>query len=195
MNATHAESRLARPRLQKSLVLCALVLVGLSTGAALAGYLGSGKFPSRYLDWRFFGTTSYNGSYTTPSNSAMSKWTSTTDLQFTKITGNNWDIAQNVGTYGATGWAGLAYICATNGACSNSSAYNGTYSYCVAYENRTYQDSYSSTYRQAVATHEAGHCVSLAHNNTSSSIMYTYISSTGVTNPNTGDRNDVNARY
>ena len=48
---------------------------------------------------------------------------------------------------------------------------------------------------RAVATHEAGHCVSLAHNNNTSSVMYTYISSTGVTNPNSGDRNDVNRRY
>lgn len=195
MKATHAEPRLQRSRLHKSLVLCTLILVGFSTGAALAGYLGSGKFPTRFLDWRFFGTTSYNGSYTSPVNASMSTWTSTTDLSFTKITGNNWDIAQYVSTFGSTGWAGLAYICSTNGACSNSSAYNGTFSYCIAYENRTYMDSYSYTFRRAVSTHEAGHCVSLAHNNNTSSIMYTYISSTGVTSPNSGDRNDVNARY
>jgi len=175
--------------------LLVLVLLGLSAGTALAGYLGSGSFPSRYLSWRFFGTTSYNGSYTSPVSAGMSTWTSATDLSFSTTGGGNWDIAQYVSTFGNTGWAGLAYICATNGACSNQSAYNGTYSYCIAYENRTYQDGYSYTFRRAVATHEAGHCVSLAHNGNTSSVMYTYISSTGVTYPNSGDRSDVNAKY
>ena len=182
-------------RFKRTTALFVLVLLGLSTGAAMAGYLGSGRFNSRFLDWRFFGTTSANGSYTSPVAAAMSRWTSTTDLQFSQIGGNNWDIAQYVSNFGSTGWAGLAYICATNGACNTSSALNNTYSYCIAYENRRYQDGYSQTFRQAVSGHEAGHCVSLAHNNTTSSIMYTYISSTGVTNPNSGDRSDVNARY
>lgn len=180
---------------QRTLVLFVLALLGLSAGAAMAGYLGSGSFPTRFLDWRFFGTSSYNGSYISPVRAGMSRWTSTTDLSFTEIGGNNWDIAQYVDSFGSTGWAGLAYICATNGACSNSSAYNGTFDYCIAYENRTYMDGYSYTRRQAVSTHEAGHCVSLAHNNNTSSVMYTYISSTGVTNPNSGDRSDVNRRY
>lgn len=183
------------PRLRRAVILFVVAALGLCAGAATAGYLGSGKFSSRFLDWRFFGTTSANGSYTSPVGAAMSKWTSTTDLQFSQISGNNWDIAQYVGVFGSTGWAGLAEICNFSGQCSNSSAWNSTYSYCIAYENRTYMDGYSYSRRQAVSGHEAGHCVSLAHNNTSSSIMYTYISSTGVTNPNTGDRNDVNARY
>ncbi|MEM7585494.1 MAG: matrixin family metalloprotease [Acidobacteriota bacterium] len=182
-------------RLQRMTVLFALVLIGLSTGAAMAGYLGSGRFNTRFLDWRFFGTTSANGSYTSPVGAAMSRWTSTTDLQFRQIGGNNWDIAQYVSNFGSTGWAGLAYICATNGACNNSSAWNNTFNYCIAYENRFYMDGYSQSRRQAVSGHEAGHCVSLAHNNNTSSIMYTFISSTGVTNPNSGDRSDVNARY
>lgn len=186
---------IARKGFGKAVVIFALALVGLSAGAALAGYLGSGYFPTRYLDWRFFGTTYYNGSYTSPVGASMSTWTSTTDLQLSQIGGSNWDIAQYVSTFGSTGWAGLAYICATTGACNNSSAWNNTYYYCIAYENRTYQDGYSYTFRQAVAGHEAGHCVSLAHNGNSSSIMYTYISSTGVTSPNSGDRADVNARY
>lgn len=182
-------------RFQRTVALCTLILVGLSTGAVLAGYLGSGQFPTRFLSWRFFGTTSYNGSYTSPVSAGMSTWTSTTDLSFSQTTGGNWDIAQYVSTFGSTGWAGLAYICATNGDCNTSSALNSTYSYCIAYENRTYQDGYSYTFRRAVSTHEAGHCVSLAHNSNSSSVMYTYISSTGVTSPNSGDRSDVNARY
>ena len=180
---------------KKTVSLFVVALLGLSAGVALAGYLGSGKFPSRFLSWRFFGTTSANGSYTSPVGAGMNTWTSTTDLSFSQTSSDSWDIAQYVSTFGNTGWAGLAYICATNGACSNQSAYNGTYDYCIAYENRTYQDGYSSTFRRAVATHEAGHCVSLAHNNTTSSVMYTYISSTGVTSPNSGDRSDVNAKY
>lgn len=176
----------------KAVALLTIALVGLSAGAALAGYLGSGYFPTRYLDWAHIGT---GGSYTSPINAAMSKWTSTTDLQFTKIYTNYWDIAQYVSYQGATGWAGLAYICSTNGYCNNSTAWNSTYSYCVAYENQTYQDGYSSTCKQAVAGHEAGHCVSLAHNSNTSSIMYTYVASTCDTTPNSGDISDVNARY
>lgn len=182
-------------RLKRNVALLAIVIMGASAGAAMAGYLGSGKFPTRFLSWRFFGTTSANGSYTSPVGAGMSTWTSTTDLSFSQTSGNGWDIAQYVGTFGNTGWAGLAYICATNGSCNTTSALNGTYSYCIAYENRTYQDGYSYTFRRAVATHEAGHCVSLAHNNNTSSVMYTFISSTGVTSPNSGDRSDVNARY
>ena len=181
--------------LKRATALFLVALLGLSSGAALAAYLGAGDFPTRFLSWRFFGTTSFNGSYTSPVAAGMNTWTNTTDLSFSQTGGGNWDIAQYVSTFGATGWAGLAYICATNGACNNSSAWNNTYSYCIAYENRTYQDSYSYTFRRAVATHEAGHCVSLAHNNNTSSVMYTFISSTGVTNPNSGDRSDVNARY
>ncbi|MCG8455768.1 MAG: hypothetical protein MI919_05760 [Holophagales bacterium] len=182
-------------RASPGLVIAVVAVLGLSAGASMAAYLGSGDFPTRFLDWRFFGTTSFNGSYISPVRSGMNTWTNTTDLQFREIGGNNWDIAQYVSTFGATGWAGLAYICATNGACSNPSAWNNTYSYCIAYENRTYQDGYNSTFRRAVSTHEAGHCVSLAHNNNTSSVMYTFIASTGVTNPNSGDRNDVNRRY
>ena len=181
--------------LKGAVILLVIAITGLSAGAAMAGYLGAGDFPTRFLSWGFFGTTSANGSYTTPVAQAMSTWTSTTDLQFSQTGGDNWDIAQYVENFGNNGWAGLAYICATNGACNNSTAWNSTFSYCIAYENRYYQDGYNSTFRRAVATHEAGHCVSLAHNSNTSSVMYTYISSTGVTNPNSGDRSDINRRY
>lgn len=180
---------------KRTLVLFVIALMGLSAGVAMAGYLGSGDFPTRFLSWRFFGTTSANGSYTSPVAAGMSTWTSTTDLSFSQTSSNNWDLAQYVSTFGNTGWAGLAYICATNGSCNNSNAWNNTFDYCIAYENRTYQDGYNYTFRRAVATHEAGHCVSLAHNNNTSSVMYTFISSTGVTSPNSGDRSDVNRRY
>ena len=183
------------PVAKRATALFLIALLGLTSGAALAGYLGSGDFPTRFLDWQFFGTTYYNGSYTSPVGAGMSTWTSTTDLSFSQVSNGAWDIAQYVSSFGSTGWAGLAYICATNGSCNNSSAWNNTFSYCIAYENRTYMDSYSYTFRRAVSTHEAGHCVSLAHNSNTSSVMYTYISSTGVTNPNSGDRSDVNARY
>ena len=176
---------------KRTLTFFVIALLGLSAGAAMAGYLGAGDFPTRFLSWRYYGTSSYFS----PVNAGMNTWTNTTDLSFSRTSGGNWDIAQYVSYNGNTGWAGLAYICSTNGACNNSSAWNNTFSYCIAYENRTYQDGYSYTFRRAVATHEAGHCVSLAHNNNTSSVMYTYISSTGVTNPNSGDRNDVNRRY
>lgn len=184
-----------RVRNRRLIAIVAIAAIGLSTGAALAGYLGSGQFPTRFLSWRFFGTTSANGSYTSPVGTGMSTWTSTTDLQFSQTGGNNWDIAQYVANFGATGWAGLAYICDVFGRCNNPSAWNSTFNYCIAYENRYYQDGYSFNRRRAVATHEAGHCVSLAHNNNTSSVMYTFVSSSGVFNPNSGDRNDVNSRY
>ena len=180
---------------KKVVAIFAIALVGLSTGAAFSAYLGSGQFPTRFLSWRFFGTTSANGSYTSPASSGMNTWTNTTDLSFSQTGGNGWDIAQYVSNFGNTGWAGLAYICDVFGRCNNSSAWNSTFSYCIAYENRYYQDGYSFSFRRAVATHEAGHCVSLAHNNNTSSVMYTFVASTGVFNPNSGDRNDVNRRY
>ena len=62
MSRKHVGSPFQRPRLRRAMALATLVLIGFSTGAAMAGYLGSGDFPTRFLSWRFYGTTSANGS-------------------------------------------------------------------------------------------------------------------------------------
>ncbi|MEM8932443.1 MAG: matrixin family metalloprotease [Acidobacteriota bacterium] len=180
---------------RRSLIVALAITLGLTAGSAFANFLGSGKFNSRFLNWQFYGTTSYNGSYTGPMQSAMNTWTNNTDVNFTRVYNGNWQIAQHVTNFGATGWNGLAYICGTNGACNNSSAWNSTYWYCIARENRYYHDSRNYTWRQAIGTHEAGHCLSLAHTNSTADVMYTWITNTARTSLSSHDRNDVNNRY
>lgn len=190
------ETKLSSTRVKKALAICVIALVGLTTGAVFANYLGNGRFPTRNLDWRFFGTTSANGSYTSPVAAGMSHISSQTDVNFSQISNNNWDIAQYVANWGASGWLGYAYICNTSGVCDNPTAWNGpTTWYCIARENRYYLDSRGYNGRRAVSTHEAGHCLSLAHTNSTNDVMYTYIASTEKTTLSSVDRSDINARY
>lgn len=176
---------------RRRLVLTAFVVcvVTFTAGAAVAQYLGNGYFPTRNLAWAQAGVTT---NYTSPANDGMANWTSTTDLNFTKTSSSNWDIRVYPYNFGATQWAGLAYICSTS-TCNNSTAWNQTFYYCDAYLNHYWTGSQSYSVKRNTVMHEVGHCVSLAHRNTTSSIMYP--SQQTVTTPNSYDRSLVNARY
>lgn len=180
---------------RRTLVLVLVVLVGFTSGAWAADYLGSGQHSSRFLNWNYFGVTSYNGSYISRATTAMSNWTNTTDLVMTKVSGSNWDIAFVTDNYGAVSWAGLAVCYNSSGQnwLNNSSVFNQTLAYCYAYNNRYYMDSSSSSQRINLFMHESGHCYSLAHRNFTSSIMYPYVQS--LTTTNSTDRSLINARY
>jgi hypothetical protein len=158
-----------------------------------ANYLGSGKHPSSNLGWNYYGYTSGGGaSYTTPAINGMSVWSSQTDLNLS--VSSNWDVAF-VTDFFSGGWAGLAVCYNSSGQnwVSNPAVFNQTLAYCYAYNDRNDMDSASQSRRQNLFTHEAGHCFSLAHRSTTSSIMYPYVQSK--TTLDSQDRSNINARY
>lgn len=170
-------------------------LLSFFTGVALAAnYLGSGYFPYTFLFWEFGGPTSdTGGSYVTPARNGMSNWDFYTDIDLLEVSDGSWDILVNVANYGATGWTGYAYICSTNGSCDNSTAWNGTYSWCSARINTNLLFDDTQAQRQNTIMHETGHCFSLGHRSDSTSIMLSY--QTSITTPNSTDRSLINARY
>lgn len=172
-------------------LVCAL---GYVTGAA-ANYLGSGQHPSRFLRWTYFGATSGGGgSYITPATRAMNTWSNNTDLSLSRNS-SNFDVGFVTNFYSGTGWAGLAQCFDNQGRnwLSDPGVFNRTLNFCYAYNDRFDMDSGSQSRRQNLFTHEAGHCWSLAHRNTTSSIMYPFVQSK--TTLDSGDRSNINARY
>ncbi|NOK60259.1 MAG: hypothetical protein GFH27_549281n348 [Chloroflexi bacterium AL-W] len=142
------------------ITLFTIIGSGLWAGNAFAqsgGYLGAGDFPTSTI--RFCHTTS---TYRTAGVNGANLWSNQTDVNLTTNCSSP-QIISRAGNFGNTGWAGLAYICSTSGACNNPTAWNQTYASCQSLLN-TFAISgrgYSTEFR--VATHEIGHCMSLAH--------------------------------
>jgi len=131
---------------------------GLFVGVAYAAnYMGSGYFPTNNLNRCHIG--SY---YSSEAQYASGTWSAATDVSmYYNCSGTHiWTSGMD---YGATGWTGYAYICATNGQCDNSSAWNNTYRDCTARLNQYYLRNNSSDSIKSVALHEMGHCYSLGH--------------------------------
>lgn len=86
-------------------------------------------------------------------------------------------------------------------------AYSGIYTYGTITYNREFMDSFSTAKRKAIAVHEHGHIMGLAHNNyydfrgsSYKSIMYVggssfYFDIWGLYSPATIDRTDIYALY
>ncbi|MDY7092171.1 MAG: matrixin family metalloprotease [Acidobacteriota bacterium] len=186
----HRTTLVTSRRLFAVALICA---VGFATGVA-ANYLGSGTHPSSTLGWAYSGYTSGGGgSYTTPAVNAMSTWSNQTDL-YLYYTTSSWDVVF-ITDFFSGGWAGLA-VCYNNSGqswLSNPAVFNQSLAYCYAYNDRNDMDGASQSRRQNLFTHEAGHCFSLAHRSSTSSIMYPYVQSK--TTLDTQDRNNINARY
>lgn len=156
--------------------------------AAINGYLGSGYFSSGNLNWCHIGSN-----YATQSQNAVARWSADTDLNMYTTSCSSSQIQTKYLNYGNTGWAGYGYICNTSGQCNSAAAYAGTYQNCEAQlngyaigGNPTF---YTNAEVQKLAMHELGHCYSLDHANTSSSVMG------GNSVPGSQDINLVNARY
>jgi predicted Zn-dependent protease len=154
--------------------------------AYAANYLGSGYFPTSTL------YRCHLGDYSTQAQYASGTWSATTDLNMVySCSGTH--ITTSGLNYGKTGWVGYAYICATNGQCDNSSAKNSTYSSCVARLNKYYLINNTSDSIKAISLHEMGHCYSLAHRTSSTSVMRP--DNVANLTPNSTDISLINARY
>ena len=183
-------------RIPFALLLALVVSAGLFTGgAAAAPYLGAGRFPSKSLNVRYYGTTAdYYGSYITPARNAWRTWDYYTNLALTEVATSNFHALVYTTNWGNTGWNGYAYICSTNGYCNNQYALGGWYWYCHARINTYALWSKTQTQRQQTIAHELGHCWSLAHRLETTSVMYPTGPTTVIT-PNYYDRYYVNQRY
>jgi hypothetical protein len=177
-----------RPSFAAKLVLAfgAGVIPGIVLAAA-GPYLGTGKFATNNINWKYNGDSGYRA----PNQNAAAKWSAVTDLNIFEVTDTSWHVLSNVAAYAST-WTGYAYICSTNGSCDNSTAWNGTYSWCSARFNTNTVGS-NTTKQQNTATHEMGHCWSLAHRDDSTSVMLSF--QTSIIEPNQNDKDSVNTRY
>ena len=121
----------------------------------------------------------------------MASWHNNTDLNLTQVYGANWDVLISVLNYGDSGWNGQAYICATNGECDNTSAFNNTYA--ITGINKYHLVDDNATARHNTIGDELGHAWSLGHQGHHTSYMYP--PQTTVTSPNVRDKSNVNLRY
>ena len=169
--------------------------MGVASAAASPGYIGAGKFSTKTLRWRFYGTQSdYNGSYLNPARNAAYGWDYYTNLSLYEVADNSYQALVYVANWGNTGWNGYAYICNTNGYCDNQTAYDGWYWYCHARINTGLLARYNATGRQNTIIHELGHCWSLGHRSDSTSVMYPSGPTSNIW-PNTYDQWYINQKY
>ncbi len=172
-------------------VIAMILVVAISffaTGTALANYLGSGYFGTNQM------YRCHTGSYATENQNASAKWSATTDLDnYYSCNGNN--ISTYGNNYGSTTWVALATICDIYGHCypNDTSVFDNTYASCSVQENTYWLDSWTSTERQFAATHELGHCWSLAHDSRSTSVMQN--ARLSIVDPDATNISEVNARY
>lgn len=179
-----------KPRLPYSLVavVFTLVLSALFVGVVYAAnYQGSGSFSTNNLNRCHMG--SY---YSSQAQYASGTWSTVTDLNmYYNCSGVHiWTSGMD---YGNTGWVGYAYICNTSGQCDNQSAWDGTYRDCIERLNQYFLKNNDDNSIKWVALHEMGHCYSLGHRSSSTSVM----NNQGITvlQPNQTDIDLVNAKY
>jgi len=180
--------KLYLPRPFLTVVLVTVAMCSFFVGVVFAAdYLGTGYFPTSNLNRCHVG--SY---YPTQAQYASGTWSSTTDLSMYYNCSSTHIQTEGL-NFGATGWAGYAYICDTSWNCDNSTAYNSTYGKCYAKFNEYYLRNNDNDSIKWVGLHELGHCYSLGHRSDSTSVMNQ--AGTTVLQPNQTDRSLVNARY
>jgi hypothetical protein len=174
---------------KKTVLVTALTIVAsFAVGTTFAAYLGTGKWPSSSL------RRCHIGSYATNCSNAANVWSNGTDLTLSySCTSLNFQTLG--GNYGATGYAGLAYICAgpSESDCDTQTAWNGSYTYAEARNNVYYLSTWTEAQRQFNCTHELGHCWSLGHDSRTTSVMQS--GQLSVTALDSGNIADVNAKY
>ena len=170
------------------LTLALIVTLCFGAGSAFAAYLGTGSWPSGNL------RRCHIGSYSTQCSSGATEWSARTDLNLS-YSCSPLNFQTLGGNYGATGYAGIAYICAgpNESDCDTQTAWNGTYTYAEARNNTYYLSSWTDAQRQFNCMHEMGHVWSLGHDARTTSLLNSGQRST--ITPDAGNISDVNAKY
>lgn len=177
-----------------SVVLAVVIAAGL-TGSALASHYWycSGSTPWKYADysisWYNGATGDYYNIFNEEAKTDSNSWSPYTDVFLAPVSasGTTDHINAYSGSYGSTGWLGIAEIRGYSGC----RILNGR-----TRLNRSYLDngSYTRTNKKHVACQEVGHLLSLGHNRSSSTTcMNDTILSAPF--PNTHDRDLINAIY
>lgn len=168
------------------LTLALVVGSGFFAGTALAvNYIGSGQFPTGNLSW------CHMGIYPTANANAIARWSATTDLNISNNC-TSYQVITSTPDWGNNGYYGYAYICMGPYGC-DTGVYEYPYTNCNAQSNTYYLAYWTGIERQFNATHELGHCWSLAHRGDPTSVMITGKHS--ITEPNPTDQFLINSRY
>lgn len=178
-----------------------LIVLSLLSTTALADYyyLGTGWWNKTTMTFYSYAT----GDYASISSTAASDWSNSTHAKIQSTAQGYEDISVFAGDFGSTIWYARTIICGVSGTCYSSSPINETYrSAEVDYNsNANIMGGLAFGAKQAVADHEFGHTLSLAHVPTynPAHIMYTYptyiYNTYGVNWPQSDDIQGINARY
>lgn len=150
---------------------------------------GCWKYANYAINWYNGASGDYYNIYNEEARTDSNSWHNYTDISLTSVSaaGSTDHINAYAGSYGSTGWLGIAEI--------------QRYSGCIIYQgrsrlNRSYLDngSYTRTNKEHVACQEVGHLFGLQHNRSSST---TCMNDSILTAPypNSHDQSLINSIY
>lgn len=165
------------------------VLVFAATTAVATNRWGCWKYANYAINWYNGGSGDYYNIYNEEAKTDSNSWHNYTDVSLTNVSaaGSTDHVNAYNGSYGSTGWLGIAEIQRSSG--------------CTVYQgrsrlNQTYLDngSYTRTNKKHVACQEVGHLFGLHHNQGSNTTcMNDTILSAPY--PNSHDQSMINSIY
>lgn len=176
---------------KRSLVLLVSLFLAVFfvTGAFATNRWGCWKYANYAINWYNGAAGDYWNIYNEEARTDSNSWHNYTDISLTSVSaaGSSDHINAYAGSYGSTGWLGIAEIQSSSG--------------CTVYQgrsrlNRSYLDngSYTRTNKKHVACQEIGHLFGL-HHNTSSNTTCMNDAILSAPYPNSHDQSLVNSIY
>ncbi len=182
---------MARKRLIRR-AISAVATLAIAAGVLVAATLPAEAYATNGCTWSSATLNVRNqmpsGTYSTVAVDSISAWSTSTDVNLSPTTSTS--AAWSIKTYdqGANGYSGYSYWTCLLGHFTNAQATLNPY----------YTDGYSTSKKRAVAVHELGHTLGLAHAsgavimNSCPGCMW---DSYAFWTPRTDDRNGINALY